>query len=87
MRYRTPRSSDWHDGVTENLSRPGVLFRSIYPQQPKMPVDMFLTLPARAASGPTTRLHCQGEIVRVQPPETAGMLPRVAAAVDAYVVT
>ena len=30
-RYRTRGSSDWHNGVTENLSRSGVLFRSIYP--------------------------------------------------------
>ena len=47
---------------------------------------MFLTLPTGVAEGSAPRLRCQGEIVRVQPPETAGMLPRVAAAVDAYVV-
>ncbi len=87
MRYRTRGSFDWHDGVTENLSRSGVLFRSIYPLEPKTPIDMFLTLPTGVAEGSAPRLRCQGEIVRVQPPETAGMLPRVAAAVDAYVVT
>ena len=85
-RYRTPRSSDWHDGVTENLSRSGVLFQTISPLEPKTPIDMFLTLPTSVAEGLAPRLRCQGEIVRVQPPETAGMLPRVAAAVETYVV-
>ena len=85
-RYRTPGSVDWHDGVTENLSRSGVLFRSICPLQPKTPIDMYLTLPTGTAEGSGPRLRCQGKIVRVQPPETAGMLPRVAAAVDTYVV-
>ena len=51
-----------------------------------MPIDMFLTLPTGTTEGLVPQLRCQGEIVRVQPPETAGMLPRVAAAVDAYVV-
>ena len=44
-RYRTRGSVDWHDGVTENLSRSGVLFRSIYPLEPKTPIDMFWELP------------------------------------------
>ncbi len=86
MRYRTPRSSNWHDGVTENLSRSGVLFRSICPQEPKTPIDMFLTLPTGVAEGLAPRVRCQGDIVRVQPPETAGMLPGLAAAVETYVV-
>ena len=85
--YRTGGSVDWHDAVTENLSRSGVLFRSSYPHEPKTPIDLFLTLPTGTAERLVPRLRCQGEIVRVQPPETAGMLPRVAAAVDAYVVT
>ena len=85
-RYRTPRSSDWHDGVTENLSRSGVLFQTLSPLEPKTPIDMFLTLPTGETEGLAPRLRCQGEIVRVQPPETAGMLPRVAAAVETYVV-
>ena len=86
MCYRTRGTFDWHDGVTDNLSRSGVLFRSIYSQEPKTPIDMFLTLPTATAEGSVPRLRCQGTIVRVQPPETAGMLPRVAAAVDTYVV-
>ena len=53
---------------------------------PKTPIDMFLTLPTGVAEGLAPRLHFQGEIVRVQPPETAGMLPRVAATVETYVV-
>ena len=85
-RYRTRGSSDWYDGVTENLRRSGVLFRSIYSPEPKTPIEMFLTLPTGTAGGLVPRLRCQGEIVRVQPPETAGMPSRVAAAVDAYVM-
>ena len=85
-RYRTPRSSDWHDGVTENLSRSGVLFRSIYPLEPKTPIDMFLALPIGTGTNPATRVRCQGEIVRVLPPETPDMLPGMAAAVDEYVL-
>ena len=77
-RYRTRRGFDWHDGVTENISRSGVLFRNIHPLEPKTPVDIVLTLPAGATSDPTTRLCCQGEIVRVLPPEAPNMLVRVA---------
>ena len=84
--YRTRGSFDWHDGVTENFSRSGVLFRSIYSPEPKTPIDLFLALPTGTTEGLVPGLRCQGEIVRVQPPETAGMLPLVAAAVDAYVV-
>ena len=47
---------------------------------------MFLTLPPGTAEGLVPRLRCQGEIALVQPPETAGMPSRVAAAVDAYVM-
>ena len=47
---------------------------------------MLLALPIGTGTNPITRVRCQGAVVRVLTPETPDLLPRMAAAVNAYVV-
>ena len=39
VRYRTAGDPDWRNGMTENISRSGILFRPERPVEPKTPVD------------------------------------------------
>ncbi len=86
LRYRTAREFEWHDGVTENISRSGLLFQSSSPLAPKMSVDIFLPVPGGEDEESTRRLRCHGDIVRVLAPVSPEILPSVAAAVDEYVL-
>jgi hypothetical protein len=71
LRYRAAGEGDWHEGLTENISRSGVLFRTAHILDVDTPVEMSFTLPA----GPVApAIHCEGRIVRTVLP------PRVQAA-------
>ena len=86
MRYRTARDLDWRNGVTENISRSGILFRPERAIEPKTPVDVILVLPGGVAGEPPSRLRCQGEIVRTEA-EASDTAPSAAAAVEEYRLT
>ena len=86
MRYRTAGDLDWRNGVTENISRSGILFRPERAIEPKMPVDMILVLPGVVAGEPPSRLRCQGEIVRTEV-DASDTAPSAAAAVADYRLT
>ena len=86
MRYCTGVGLEWHDGVTENISRSGVLFHGVRAMALQTPVDMFLTLPGGVGDDPTQRLCCHGEVVRAIPHVATEPGPSMAAAVDGYVV-
>ena len=86
IRYRTAGEFDWRNGVTENISRSGILFRPERAVEPKTPVDMILVLPGGVAGEPPSRLRCQGEIVRTEA-EESDTTPSAAAAVEDYRLT
>ena len=83
VRYRTAGDADWRIGMTENISRSGILFRLERPVEPKTPVEMILVLPGGVAGEPPSHLRCQGEIVRSEA-DRSDMAPAAAAAVDDY---
>jgi hypothetical protein len=83
--YRSPGELDWRPGLTENISRSGVLFRAEHRIEPNTLLELMLDLPTMVAvQAPGTALR-RGRVVRAIP---AGMLevrPAVAATfVDLY---
>jgi hypothetical protein len=64
LRYRLSGDSEWRTGLTENISRSGVLFRSEVPVDPKTELDIVLLVPGGVAGEPSSRLRGHGEVVR-----------------------
>ena len=81
LRYRTIGESGWHDGLTENISRSGVLFRAKDLLQVSTPVEMTFALPL-ANLGP--EVLCRGQVVRTVPPSGPSDRPAVAATIVDY---
>ena len=65
VRYRLPRSPEWHEAYTENVSRSGVLFRTYRTLEPTTALDLRLELPP-VDNGERVRgeVVCKGEVVR-----------------------
>ena len=78
--YRSPGELDWQPGLTENISRSGVLFRAERHIEPNTPLEMMLDLPtivSAPASGSALR---RGRVVRAMAPSMLEDRPAVAAA-------
>jgi len=67
IRYRVSGESAWGEGVTENISRSGVLFRGQRLLKEGTSVDMSFVLPVEVAGGARAEVSCRGHIVRTQP--------------------
>ncbi|HXE89999.1 MAG TPA: ATP-binding protein [Terriglobales bacterium] len=83
LRYRRPGEPEWHEGLTENISRSGVLFRAQDVLEPKTPVELTVLLPA-GTFGAGAVVNCGGYIVRTVQPTAPEMLPGFAAAISDY---
>jgi len=84
--YRRSGDHDWRAGLTENISRSGVLFRADRPLEPNTLVDLMLDLPsvvAPAAGGGLRR----GRVVRAIGPSSAEHRPALAATFVDYSIT
>ena len=81
--YRSPGEADWQPGMTENISRSGVLFRADRHLEPNTPLEIMLDLPTivAAASAPGAAVR-RGRVVRAVPPS---MLERRSAVAAAFV--
>jgi hypothetical protein len=78
--YRSPGELHWQPGLTENISRSGVLFRAERRLEPNAPLEMMLDLPtivSAPASGTALR---RGRVVRAIPPSPFETRAAVAAA-------
>lgn len=86
LRYRAGGDTQWRSGLTENISRSGLLFRARDPVEPSTRLDMRLTLPGTPAGEQTSQVCCGGSIVRVAGPAEGreSFLAALAAAVDGY---
>jgi hypothetical protein len=64
LRYRVNSTSTWHEGIIENLSQSGLLFRG--PQQ--LPVnaliEMVFEMPEEISGQKNRNVVCQGRVIR-----------------------
>ena len=94
LRYRTPGSREWQDGLTENISRSGLLFRAQCSEMtdptPHVPaagvsLEMVLRLPGGSDDSESEiEIRCDGEVVRTQDTEATDRRPGIAVAVRGY---
>lgn len=87
LRYRPAGDPGWRSGVTENISRSGILFRSETLLPLHTVLDFVLLLPGVVAGEPTSRVRCQGAVVRTVPAPTPEDEPSAAARVGSYELT
>jgi CheY-like chemotaxis protein len=67
VRYRMVGQNDWRTGVTENISRSGLLVRGEHVVEPNTQVEMTFLLPVTSVGDPPAEVTCHAEIVRVAP--------------------
>ena len=67
VRYR-PAGDDeaWREGLSENISRSGVLFRADSCVSPETLIEMLLTLGGEIGENSTGTLVCLGRVVRIE---------------------
>jgi hypothetical protein len=73
----------WHDGVTENISGEGILFRTDFAIELETRIEMNFVLPGRNAQI-SAEVHCRGEIVRCEQIGETGAGVAVAARIRHY---
>ena len=78
--YRSPGELDWQPGLTENISRSGILFRAHRRLEPNTPLEMMLDLPTVIAASPSGTALRRGRVVRAIAPSPLEDRPAVAAA-------
>lgn len=84
IRYRKAGEAPWHEGVTENMSRSGVLFRSDCTMDASAEVMMDFILPVEAPGGAGAEVECHGRVVRVEKHAGKPYAFRVAATISDY---
>jgi hypothetical protein len=60
LRYRVRGERNWHDGLTETISRTSVLFRGEDLIEPNTPVELTFTLPVKLAAEGGVKVMCRG---------------------------
>ncbi len=79
LRYRPAGEERWYDGITENISASGVLFRARHVFGPETPVEISLALPLEESKPSTVSVHYTGAIVRLELPRESNQLPALGA--------
>ena len=77
--YRGAGEADWNTGITENISRSGVLFKGSHRLEPDTPLEMMLDLPSVVAAPMPYSLR-RGRVVRAIAPDVYEDRPSFAAA-------
>jgi hypothetical protein len=87
MRYRPTGERLWSEGLTENISRSGVLFRADQPVPVRATIEMLLALPVEVGGGENAIVICRGRVVRTEPADNEDQRPAVAATITGYRLT
>jgi hypothetical protein len=66
--FRPVGTDEWRQGLTENVSRSGVLFRTAEAIHPRTPLEIKLVLPLEIGGQAAANVHCRGEVVRAVEP-------------------
>jgi len=64
--FREPQSPTWSEGMTENISYTGVLFRSTHPFVPETSLELKLQLAVGTQLSHASEIRCKGAVVRVE---------------------
>lgn len=64
--FRISGSGEWTEGVTENISRSGLLFRSPTPLEAGSSLELILDLPQELTGDTASRVLCEGSLLRVE---------------------
>jgi hypothetical protein len=78
--YRSAGETDWRPGLTENISRSGVLFRADRGLEPDTTLELMLDIPTVVSTSGSRGPLRRGRVVRAIPPSPRGGRPAVAAA-------
>lgn len=81
LKYREAGAADWHDGMTLNMSKSGVLFRAEKAFAPQTSIEIELTLPLVLPGRPAAKIAGRGTVVRSLLAKAAGPGFVVAAAI------
>ena len=66
IRYRRVGDLEWLDGITEDISHSGVLFRVEQTFDVDTAIDVRIVLPAAMPAGTASEVVCQARIVRAE---------------------
>jgi len=66
IRFRCNQDSEWRNGVTENISCTGVLFRSDDALEPHTKITVRFTIPPQISGGLPVEVICDALVVRDQ---------------------
>lgn len=67
LRYRMS-NGDWSEGLTENISRSGVLFRAHEPLPANSQIELRVRMPWELTGSRAAEVLCKGRVVRVEVP-------------------
>ncbi len=84
MQYREGGESAWHEGMTINISRSGVLFRSDRAVEPRKVLEMRIAFPPEFTGDSDTSVLCWGPIVRHHQLSSEQEKPAMAATIFHY---
>jgi CheY-like chemotaxis protein len=84
LRYRQLGEANWRPGITENISRSGILFRAEELLQPTVQLEISLVLPPEIAGLASTEVVCRGEVVRSVGAQGMQVSPALAAKIVQY---
>ncbi len=84
VHYRVSRESVWHEGMTENISATGVLFRCEAGAERSSQIEMNFILPIEISGERGAEVVCRGHIVRTELLDKAGCVCAMAAKISDY---
>jgi hypothetical protein len=82
--FRTRGEGSWREGMTDNISRSGVLFRTNETLESSTPIEMHFALPLQVSGQPGAVVACRGHVVRIVPADSPDALPGFAATISRY---
>jgi hypothetical protein len=82
--FRRRGEGSWRQGMTDNISRSGVLFRTAEDLESETPIEMHFALPLQVSGRPGALVACRGLVVRTVPADSPDALPGFAATISRY---
>lgn len=84
IRFRVRGRDKWYEGMTENISRTGVLLRSSFLPRKGTQVEMVLSLPTKVLGESPAEVVGRGRVVRQTRRGNLDQPPGIAATFDRY---